>query len=134
MGRKLARRMNRFAAKLEQNLPQSEVWFRKFWESNDLKDQHDQYNAPWCKIIPDLVNHKFKYVIEIDGKQHNRPEQQRIDSKKDRFYASKKYQVLRVRAYKNEQLAGVAEVIERIRSGRDAIDVPVKQEETKGLN
>lgn len=100
---------------LESCLPRSERWFRDFWESNGLKDKDDEYNAVWCRRIPDLVNHKFKYVIEIDGSIHNKKHQKRVDAKKDRFYDNNKYQVFRVQAFSEKNLYAVAELVERLR-------------------
>ncbi len=99
-------KMKIFAAKLEANLPRSEVWFRSLWERHQLKDEHDQYNHVWCRRIPDLVNHKYRYVIEIDGSYHDKPGQKKIDASKDRFYHAQGYEVYRLPAY-NDHLFGI---------------------------
>lgn len=112
---KRQRRLEAFAREIEEQLPASERWFREFWLSNGLLDDEDRFNEPFGKRIPDLVNHKFKYVIEIDGAIHNSPRQMRIDASKDRFYDSKGYSVLRVRAFNMSDLLGCVEVVERLR-------------------
>lgn len=112
---KRQRRLVAFAREIEKQLPASERWFREFWLSNGLLDDDDRFNEPFGKRIPDLINHKFKYVIEIDGTIHNTPRQTKIDASKDRFYESKGYSVLRVRAFMVSDLLGCVEVVERLR-------------------
>jgi hypothetical protein len=65
-------RIDRFALKLRMNTPKSELWFQEFWKANGLEIPSDEYNVRWCRRIPDLVNHKYKYVIEIDGTIHKK--------------------------------------------------------------
>ena len=116
-GKARRKRMAVFAAALERNLPRSEKWFREFWEGEGLKDTDDRYNAVWCRRIPDLVNHKFRYVIEIDGNYHSKKSQKETDAKKDRFYRTMKYDLFRVVAFKESQLVALAECVERLRGG-----------------
>lgn len=113
-----------FADRLNKNLPRSEQWFQKRWRETGMQDSHDCYNTPWCRRIPDVLNHKFKYVIEIDGSYHNKPKQQIIDAKKDRFYLASQYQVFRLKAYDEIGFNALAECIERIRSSFRSIQQP----------
>ncbi len=91
-----------FAEKLNNELPKSEAWFQSLYKSHfSLKS--DQYNAPFhYKYIPDVLNLEFKYVIEVDGSIHNRPDVIKKDIIKDRYLLNKGFKVFRVQAYDND--------------------------------
>jgi very-short-patch-repair endonuclease len=108
-GKERKKRLKEFALKLESNLPKSERWFRKLWETNNFRDAYDRYNHPWCRRIPDLVNHKYRYIIEIDGSYHDLESQKTIDAKKDRFF--------RIKAYNIQMFFQTAECVVKYRRG-----------------
>jgi len=49
------------AKELNENLPRSEVWFHELWA--DFKVHGDEYNAPFHKFIPDVLNRQYRYPI-----------------------------------------------------------------------
>lgn len=100
------------AKRLESNLPKSEQWFRALWRKDGMELPSDKYNQPWCRRIPDLVNHSFKYVIEIDGSIHESKEQKKVDASKDRFYEASGYLIVRVKAYDMESYSKGADLID----------------------
>lgn len=92
------------AIMLEADLPKSEVWFREMYLKEDFQRQFsedlfkDKFNYPFNrKYIPDIVNMGYKYVIEIDGSIHNKPEQILKDKIKDHYFNKRGYIVIRVR-------------------------------------
>jgi hypothetical protein len=108
-----------FAINLEQNLPKSEIWFRskyeKFRDSIPIPtnaNTHlgrrreygitDHYNCPFHGFIPDVVNNKFKYIIEVDGPIHLLPEVIERDKAKQLLYEYHGYKVFRVIAFDEE--------------------------------
>jgi len=103
------------AQRLNSNLPQSEKWFQDFWKKSGLEHERGEYNKPWMHYIPDVINHKFKYVIEIDGSIHEKRSQKKRDLRKDKVYEINHYTVFRVEAFNDEMLLAIAECIERIR-------------------
>lgn len=107
-----------YAQHLNENLPKSEIWFQKHWRLNEMEDPFDKYNEPFCGFIPDLINHKFKYVVEIDGAIHRSKRFKKMDSIKNLRFEREGYDVVRVKAYDMEGFYGVCEVIDRIRFQR----------------
>lgn len=105
-----------FSEKLNTDLPKSEIWFQKHWKEKGIECESDECNKPWGKIIPDVVNHKYKYVIEIDGTWHRKRSQKKKDLRKDSFYKKHGYDVFRLDAYSEAQLLACIECIERIRA------------------
>lgn len=100
-----------FAERMRAKPPKSDVWFQERWAS--LADEHDQYNVRFHGTIPDCINHKYKYVIEIDGSIHNRADVKKKDAKKDKFYASKGYEVFRVTAFDEDSIESLYTYVDR---------------------
>lgn len=90
-----------FANEIEKNLPKSESWFRSLYEKH-FKIDSDLYNRPFClKYIPDVLNERYRYIIEIDGSIHETEMQSYKDRVKDKFYKHRGYKVFRI-LYGNE--------------------------------
>lgn len=109
-------RLQRYAKKLNSFIPKSELWFRKLWKEQGMKDKLDQYNSPFGKYIPDVINRKYRYIIEIDGSVHNDPAVQFNDKLKDEYYTSRNYKVFRITAYNLNQFNSVMDLIKTIRN------------------
>lgn len=86
-----------FGRKLNENLPKSEQWFQRLYKS--FQDSHDQYNMTWAGYIPDVINKKYKYIIEIDGSIHDREDIKAKDKLKEELYWKSGYAVIRIVAY-----------------------------------
>ncbi|MEH6719807.1 MAG: endonuclease domain-containing protein [Aurantimonas endophytica] len=68
--------------------------------------------------LADFVSHRLRLVIEVDGAQHARPEQQAKDAGRDRWLADRGYDVLR---FANSAVrADAAAVLEAIRAAVDS--------------
>lgn len=94
--------LKKFAQNLNINEPRSELWFKSLYQKHYALTT-DLYNKPFRKrYIPDVINFKFRYIIEIDGSIHNTPEQIKKDIIKDYFYKKHNFKVFRVKAYDNE--------------------------------
>jgi very-short-patch-repair endonuclease len=85
----------------------SEMWFLSFYKPHNK----DQFNVPLGKYIPDIVNKKLHYVIEVDGSIHDRPFMKKKDQKKDTYYYLKGFKVFRVKAYNETELPSILEAI-----------------------
>lgn len=108
------KRLKDFAKNLQKNLAKSEVWF--FGNYLKLKHKNDLFNCPFQnQYIPDILNHKYKYIIEIDGSIHDTPKQKQKDIKKDLFYKKFKYRVFRVKAFQKESFFKCIEWLYKIR-------------------
>lgn len=62
-----------------------------------------------------MINHRYRYVIEIDGSYHDRKDQRRRDKIKNLVFRRRGYEVFRVMAFEPLQLEALAECIERHR-------------------
>ena len=75
--------------------------------------------VPMRQFIADFVCHSARIVVEIDGYAHDFESRQRADQRKDKWFGSQGYAVLR---FTNEQvlknLEGVIEVIREAASTR----------------
>lgn len=90
-------RMERYAAKLRSNTPKSEVWFQGLFNKENIG--YNEYNQVLGHTIPDVLNRRYRFIIEVDGSIHNSLEQKRKDMNKDGYYRKKGYTVYRVIAY-----------------------------------
>lgn len=102
-----------FALELNANLPASEVWFQALYKQH--KDEHDLYNTPLGRFIPDVSNVKFRYVIEVDGSMHNSARVKAKDEKKNAYYKHFGYNVIRVVAYSQQSFDNALNLLQNIR-------------------
>jgi very-short-patch-repair endonuclease len=51
--------------------------------------------SPMGNYIADFVSHSCKLVVEVDGESHEFEERQRHDEKRDQWFVSRGYRVLR---------------------------------------
>lgn len=108
--RKTKRRSIRaFAKSLRENPPKSELWFYSLYET--YKDRHDQFNHPLHIRIPDVMNRRFQYIVEIDGSIHDSEKQKYTDYIKDSFYKRLGFEVIRIKAF---DLSSFEEGVKRI--------------------
>lgn len=101
--------LEKYAKELETYLPKSEIWFRDKYRNENIARTHkgkrfkDEYNKPYsATYIPDIINEGYKYIIEIDGSVHDRPDIQLNDLKKDHFFIKRGFLVIRIKAYDEE--------------------------------
>lgn len=111
------KRIKRYAKALQYNIPKAELWFRELYIKEPFHNKDsDHYNIPFHMYIPDCINLKYKYIIEIDEDYHLLSEQNYKDRLKDIFYKSKGYKVFRIQAYNIKQYNNVIEQIKLIRN------------------
>lgn len=91
-------RLVRYAKRLNDNLPKSELWFDELFKSHPCYSLFLK-NQIVNKYIVDLLCIEKKIVIEIDGTYHDREDQIAKDFLKDMKLRSKGYTVIRVKAY-----------------------------------
>lgn len=103
----------RFSKQLNANLPRSERWFQELYRPH--QDINDFFNRPLGNYIPDISNYRFKYVIEIDGTWHDRPEALEKDKLKSKYYSENGYRVIRIRGYCDEDFKRALYILNVIR-------------------
>lgn len=117
---KYKRRRNRLnffrkmSDKLNKDLPKSEVWFHALYAPYRFYD--DEFNQKLGPFIPDIVNRKYKYVIEVDGSIHDVEEIKKRDIIKNRTFFRLGFRVFRVKAYDLESFKLTIEKLNEFRS------------------
>lgn len=100
--RRKARKLRRkkFAESLQNNTPRSETWFYSLYKP--YQSGMDEFNTVFADRIPDVINKRDKYIIEIDGSIHKLERIKKKDRLKTRRYESLGYTVIRIEAYNIE--------------------------------
>jgi very-short-patch-repair endonuclease len=88
-------RIIKYANRLNENLPRSEIWFDGLFKSHYLYDKFRK-NQIIGNYIVDLLCIDNKIVIEIDGSYHERKDQKIKDWYKEQNLKKKGYTVIRV--------------------------------------
>lgn len=100
------------ARKLRKN---STIQERKLWQllrNRNFNNLKFKRQLPIGEYIVDFVCEEKKIIIELDGGQHNLPENIKLDNIRTEFLESKGYKVLRIwNKDFNENLDGVYTVI-----------------------
>lgn len=109
--------LKEFAQQLEENLPKSEQWFRELYEQ--YKHENDEFNKPFYRQIPDLINKKLKYIIEIDGSFHDNLRVKCKDLNKDYKNANRGYVTLRIKAYDKVSFDIKMKILHAIRTDKE---------------
>ena len=71
---------------------------RKLWhalKAHRFQGLHFRRQVPIGPYIADFLCHEAKLVIEVDGAQHGFTARAQVDRKRDRWFASQGYKVLR---------------------------------------
>lgn len=91
----------------------SEIWFNKLYEP--FRHNKDSFQEVFNGYVADIINHDFKYCIEIDGSIHDKQEVKTRDAKKDQALNYYGYQVFRVRHNDYLQFRNVINELAKIR-------------------
>ena len=82
------------ASKLNMSTPRSELWFYRMVEKTIGWNVFDRLNMPFHGLIPDIINHRYKYIVEVDGSIHSSLRER--DRWKDEQYSALGYRVIRI--------------------------------------
>lgn len=118
------RKLHKYAAQLNAKPPSSEVWFWKEWRAMGMRFRDECRNAPFSDTIPDVRSKKYKYIIEIDGPSHAKPEVRLNDMRKEKKWKSLGYRVYRVMPGDMDRLKEIAGFIRHVRSLQDRQNIP----------
>ncbi len=93
-------------------MTRAETLLWRYLKAHHIDDLAFRRQAPIGAYIADFVCHEARLVVEIDGESHDFDSRQARDAKRDAWFASQGYAVVR---FTNEQvtrsLMGVVEVI-----------------------
>lgn len=115
MSKRSIARKKRFAEKLNLNPAQSERWFFCEWVRVGMALDGDLANSVFCGYIPDVVNHDFKYIIEVDGSIHRLPHVKQKDAWKDKVFGNAGYEVFRLKAFNEQQFEILCDEVSKLR-------------------
>src|SRR5205807_10112266 len=100
------------AKNLRQTMTRAETLLWRYLKAHHIDGLAFRRQVPLRHFIADFVCHAARLVVEIDGQSHDFEARQRSDRKRDQWFTSQHYAVLR---FTNEQvlknLNGVIEVI-----------------------
>ena len=109
------KKIERFANNLRSNLPRSEQWFWSEWRDAGMIDPCDESNSVFNGIIPDVINRKYKYVIEIDGSIHKKKKVLKKDNRNNSIYIKNNYHLFRIEAFNYDHFGILIDQILKIR-------------------
>jgi very-short-patch-repair endonuclease len=100
------------AKQLRRTMTRAETLLWRYLKDHRLSHLGFRRQAPMGKYIADFVAHSCRLVIEVDGESHNFEERLQSDLRRDEWFASRGYRVLR---FTNDDvlknLEGVAQTI-----------------------
>ena len=103
---------NQFARELRRNVTDSE---KRLWQQLRLlkaENRHFRRQVPIGNYVADFACHRCKLVVELDGGQHNEPENLRRDEQRTNELRKQGYRVVRFwNADVFENLEGVVDMI-----------------------
>jgi very-short-patch-repair endonuclease len=107
------------AKQLRQLMTPAETLLWRYLKANRVDGLGFHRQTPIRNYIVDFVCHSAKVIVELDGASPDFEEQQKADEKRDAFFVSEGFRVLR---FTNEQvmsnLEGVLETIRQVVSSR----------------
>jgi very-short-patch-repair endonuclease len=107
------------AKQLRQTMTRAETLLWRYLKANRLDGLGFRRQTPIRNYIADFICMSAKLIVELDGESHDFDERQKADQKRDAFFVSEGFQVLR---FTNEQvmsnLEGVVETIRHATSSR----------------
>jgi very-short-patch-repair endonuclease len=107
------------AKQLRQAMTRAETLLWRYLKADRIDGLSFRRQVPFRNYIADFVCLAAKLIIELDGESHEFVEQHQADQKRDAFFASEGFHVLR---FSNEQvmsnLEGVVEMIRQTAASR----------------
>jgi very-short-patch-repair endonuclease len=114
-------RQRRRAKQLRQTMTRAETLLWRHLKAYRMDGVGFRRQVPIKNYIVDFVCFSSKLIIELDGESHDFEERQNTDQRRDTFFVSEGFQVLR---FTNEQvMSNLEEVVEAIRNATPS-DMP----------
>jgi very-short-patch-repair endonuclease len=107
------------AKQLRQTMTRAETLLWRYLKASRIDGLGFRRQVPVKNYIADFICFSVKLIVELDGESHDFEERQKADQRRDTFFASEGFHVLR---FTNDQvmsnLEGVVEVIRQTASCR----------------
>ena len=114
-------RLKGYGISLNRKKSKGEIWFKETWIKRGMLLPSDKFNQPFEFHIPDVSNLKYQYIIEIDGKYHQDPEQWERDRKRQYMLEKMGMKVFRIPDMDFLKYLEVEKEIKKIRSFKDEL-------------
>jgi len=115
---KVSDRQRNQAKRLRQTMTRAESLLWRYLKARHIDGIAFRRQAPMGRFIADFVSHAARVVVEVDGGSHDFRARQWADLKRDEWFVSQQYAVLR---FTNEQiLKNLEGVIETVRETASA--------------
>ena len=83
------------AKELRRTMPRAETLLWRHLKADRLAGLGFRRQTPMGNYIADFVAHSSKLIVELDGESHDFEERIRHDERRDQWFASRGYRVLR---------------------------------------
>lgn len=83
------------AKQLRRSMTRAETLLWRYLKAHRLARLGFRRQVPMGNYIADFVAHSCKLIVELDGESHDLEERIRHDERRDRWFASRGYRVLR---------------------------------------
>lgn len=114
-------RLKKFAEEIESKNYKSDLWLKE--QLKNCLTKEDEFNSPEGPFIPDLINRKYRYIVECDGSVHDLQEVKNKDFRKDKYFLEKGFLVLRVRFGNEKKIQEIREIISKRKFGRKTLTI-----------
>ncbi|MDO8876134.1 MAG: DUF559 domain-containing protein [Pseudolabrys sp.] len=88
-------RKRKQAKDLRRGMTRAETLLWRYIKAHHLDGVQFRRQTPVGPYIADFCSHRFRLVIEVDGESHDYDERQAHDAKRDHWFATQGYRVLR---------------------------------------
>lgn len=123
------KRMAKFSKELEEKKHRSDIWLQENWK--DMLHIGDRFNSYEGIYIPDLINRKFKYIVESDGGYHNTPEQQKKDKQRDIYFENRGYKMFHVPAFDMNALISVKNMVKEHKTNFRYVSTSIRAKQNR---
>jgi len=114
----VAKRQRARAKELRQAMTRAETLLWRYLKAHHIDDLGFRRQVPMQNYIADFVCHSARLVVEIDGESHDFASRQRRDQRRDAWFRSQGYTVLRFT--NDDVLKNLEGVVEAIRAAASA--------------
>ena len=83
------------AKRLRREMTRAETLLWRYLKADRLAGTGFRRQTPMGNYIADFVSHSCKLIVEVDGESHDFEERIRHDERRDQWFASRGYRVLR---------------------------------------
>lgn len=103
--------------RLNANLPASDQWFLSLYREHKVFEGDDLINEPFCGFIPDILNKRLRYIIEVQDPTHKKLSRIIKDAKKNVAYRGVGFRVFYIWAWDHNSFDAFLEQFKEFKQG-----------------